>query len=270
MNRFIEVEQQKNTLAPIVGYQSYPLVSLNEALKPFLLKIDKAYKHCRYPSKHGLTRDEAAALLLYTMETGEHSFYRILNQVLCDTNRESAVPWFPFLRLFDSVLHKLPTVRGRVWRVASCDLSKFYQKNETVTWWGVSSCSSSIGVVQEFLGGVASSTVFMIEVVSGKNVAGYTMFPNEEEVILPMGTCLRVRDNALTFGQLHVIHLVEVDSQESPLPYPARWEANAVNVDRETNSLLICGSQNRRVMRWSRQSEIVIDNISCWELTMDK
>ncbi|CAF1394351.1 unnamed protein product [Rotaria sordida] len=47
-----------------------------------------------------------------------------------------------------------------------------------------------------------------------------------------------------------------------------------VLIDKETNSLIICDSRNRRVVRWSRRSgttqgEIFIDNISCWGLAMD-
>ena len=47
-----------------------------------------------------------------------------------------------------------------------------------------------------------------------------------------------------------------------------------VIVDKETDSLIICDYENRRVMRWSRRSrtsgETIIDNISCWGLTMDQ
>ncbi|CAF0958644.1 unnamed protein product [Rotaria sordida] len=47
-----------------------------------------------------------------------------------------------------------------------------------------------------------------------------------------------------------------------------------VLIDKETDSLIICDSVNRRVVRWSRRSgttqgEILIDNIKCWGLTMD-
>ena len=221
MNRFTEFEQQEKTLSPIIGYSAYPLVTLNEALKPFISKInglqgliDDAYRHCQYPSQHNLTRDEAAALLLYTVEAGDYSFYRILNQVLRDADRRKVVPWFPFLRLFDSAFSKLPTIRGCVWRGVSCDISKLYKKNETVTWWNVSSCSSSVKVVQEFLEDNDDSTLFMIEVVGGKDLAGYSIFPTEEEIILSMGTRLHVKDNALRYGKLHLIHLIEIDNQE--------------------------------------------------------
>ncbi|CAF1116806.1 unnamed protein product [Rotaria sp. Silwood1] len=45
-------------------------------------------------------------------------------------------------------------------------------------------------------------------------------------------------------------------------------------VDKETNSLIICDRQNRRVVRWSRRSdttqgEILIDNIRCFGLALD-
>jgi hypothetical protein len=51
----------------------------------------------------------------------------------------------------------------------------------------------------------------MIEIQNGKDLAGYTQFPNENEVVLPPGTTLRVISNPLraTDG-LHIVHLEEV------------------------------------------------------------
>ncbi|CAF3321077.1 unnamed protein product [Rotaria sp. Silwood2] len=47
-----------------------------------------------------------------------------------------------------------------------------------------------------------------------------------------------------------------------------------VSIDKDTDSLIICDRDNRRVLRWSRRSgtnqgEILIDNISCFGLFMD-
>ncbi|CAF4238386.1 unnamed protein product, partial [Rotaria sordida] len=47
-----------------------------------------------------------------------------------------------------------------------------------------------------------------------------------------------------------------------------------VLIDKETDSLIICDLENRRVVQWSRRSgttqgEILIDNIACERLTMD-
>ncbi|CAF3334111.1 unnamed protein product [Rotaria socialis] len=48
-----------------------------------------------------------------------------------------------------------------------------------------------------------------------------------------------------------------------------------VLIDKETNSLIICDRDNRRVVRWSRRSgttqgEILVDNIQCYGLAMDE
>ncbi|CAF4720862.1 unnamed protein product, partial [Rotaria socialis] len=48
-----------------------------------------------------------------------------------------------------------------------------------------------------------------------------------------------------------------------------------VLIDKETDSLIICDQGNRRVVRWSRRSdttqgEILIDNIDCFGVAMDK
>ncbi|CAF1475259.1 unnamed protein product, partial [Adineta steineri] len=47
-----------------------------------------------------------------------------------------------------------------------------------------------------------------------------------------------------------------------------------VIVDKKNDSLIICDRGNRRVVRWPRQNgkngEIIIPNIHCWGLTMDK
>ncbi|CAF4700534.1 unnamed protein product, partial [Rotaria magnacalcarata] len=48
-----------------------------------------------------------------------------------------------------------------------------------------------------------------------------------------------------------------------------------VLIDKETDSLIICDRDNRRVVRWSRRSgttqgEILIDNIDCYGLAMDE
>ncbi|CAF1162839.1 unnamed protein product [Adineta steineri] len=216
-NRFTEFHEEKKNLSPIAGYWAYPLVPLSQSLSKVAdqinelnRSIDEAMKHCHYPSEHGLSRDESAAILLYTMEADEYSFYIALNRILRDENRRKAVPWFSYLRLFDSGLRKLPTVKGCIWRGVSHDISHDYKKNDELTWWSITSCSLAVEVVEDFLNSKKNATLFMIEAVNAKNIAGYTLFPTEEEAILPMGTKLRVRSNAMKHGNLRVIHLVEI------------------------------------------------------------
>ncbi|CAF1348410.1 unnamed protein product [Rotaria sp. Silwood1] len=54
----------------------------------------------------------------------------------------------------------------------------------------------------------------MIEAVNGRNIAGYTMYPDEEEVILGVGTQLRVKDIGFQHGNLRVVQLEELDGND--------------------------------------------------------
>ncbi|CAF3937607.1 unnamed protein product [Rotaria sp. Silwood1] len=52
------------------------------------------------------------------------------------------------------------------------------------------------------------------------------------------------------------------------------YEPTDVLIDRQTDSLIICNKENRRVIRWpcrsgTTQGEILCDNIKCWGLVMD-
>ncbi|CAF1258364.1 unnamed protein product [Adineta steineri] len=217
-SRFTDCYSEKQS-GPIGGYWRYPLVSLKDALAPISSKTDgldrdikEAYDHCHFPSEHGLTKDEAAALFLYTLEAGAYSFYAILNRALRDDERRKLTPWFSYLKLFDTALEKLPTVKGCIWRGVPKNVSQDYVMDTVKTWWSVNSCSSIVKVVQDFLSSDDDSTLFMIEAANGKDLAGYTNYPDEKEVLLKMGTKLRVKSNAMKHGKLHVIHLVEIDN----------------------------------------------------------
>ena len=219
INRFTSSDDLNKALTPIASYENYPLVSLKEALKPVSVSckinglqrsVDEAYQHCHYPSPDGLTRDESAAIYLYSMETGEDSLYQHLNRILRDANRQKIVPWFYLLKLLDSALAKVPIVKGSIWRGVPLDVSEQYQRDELVTWSSFSSCSSLVEVVEGFLKPNQNSTLFMIEAVDGRDISAYCMYRNEEEVLLKMGTQLRVKSNGLKRNDLRLIHLVEI------------------------------------------------------------
>jgi hypothetical protein len=220
MSRYLDIEIDNKKLPPIGAYWQHTLLPLREALQPVMSRfdqldrsIDEAIKQCCYPSKHQLTRDESAAVFLYTMDGGDNSFYRVLNEALRSENRRALRSWFGFLKLFDTALAKLPTVQKCVWRGVNGNISQQFKKGQTVTWWTVSSCSVSLEIVQDFLGSDKNATLFMIEAKKAKDISGYTSFPDEKEVLLAPGTQLYVESNALHHdGGLHVVHLVEVQS----------------------------------------------------------
>ncbi|CAF3250236.1 unnamed protein product, partial [Rotaria sp. Silwood2] len=169
--------------------------------------------------EHGLTKDQSAAVYIYTMEWGNTTLYRILNKALRSENRQELKIWFSYLKLFDTALDKLPTVKEVVWRGVPLDIGKSFTKNQIVTWWTINSCSSSVNVIKNFLGNDKNSTLFLIETIKGIKISGYTEYENEDEIILRMGSQFRVKSD--TLDQLHgshVVHLIEIDdNNDQPL-----------------------------------------------------
>ena len=224
MHKFTNIDYKPTRLPPVYGYRTHPLLPLRQALDPILFRIDQldefiktAKTACHFPSEHGLTRDESASIYLYTMDWGEQSLFRVLNDALRVADRSVLVPWHGYLKLIDTALKKLPSVQMILWRGVNVDISKNYKGGEEVTWWSFNSCSSQVKVVKQFLGFV--STLFTIEAKNGKCISNYSNFPEENEVILGLGTRLRVVSDALDHSSLNVVHLVELsdENQEEKL-----------------------------------------------------
>jgi hypothetical protein len=175
------------------------------------IKIAKT--ECHFPSEHGLTREESASIYLYTMDWGDQSLYRLLNEALRVKDRSVLVPWHGYLKLLYTALQKLPSLKQNLWRGVNGDITKNYKEDEELTWWSFNSCSSAIKVVENFLGSV--STLLMIEAKNGKLISAYSNFPQENEVILGLGTRLRVVSDALNHASLKVIHLVELSDENN-------------------------------------------------------
>lgn len=218
--RFADIDVTEKNLPPIFGYRNAPLVSLEEAVNGLLSKVlglDEqvkwAKKRCHFPSEHGLTKDESAAIYLYTMEGGVENFYEIINNALRSRDRPALKPWIPYLKLFTTAIEKLPLVRGNIWRGIRENVTNLFKRDEEFTWWSINSCSSDIDVVQQFLS--TDGTLFLIEALNGRKVSGYSHIPNENEIILGPGTQLTVVGGSLiSSGGLHIVHLRETNDDD--------------------------------------------------------
>lgn len=214
--RYANIDIAEKNLPPIFGIRDLPLVSLEEATEPLELKVlglkeqvKYAKKNCHFPSEHGLTKDESAAVYLYTIEATIANFYEVLNKNLRQRDRSTVRPWLNYLKLFFTAVEKLPLVKGNLWRGVRVDVSKSFNRDEEFTWWSISSCSLHISVISQFL--THSGTLFMIEALNGRNISGYSSVSSENEVILLPGTELHVVDNSLDHSSgLHIIHLRQV------------------------------------------------------------
>jgi hypothetical protein len=195
-------DEVREELPAIVGVFDTPLMPFPDAAAPVarLLRgldyyVKRSYdfgaQKAGTPAAGELTRDEVAALYLYTCES---SFYRQLNATLRDANRTRVAPYFPYLRLFFAALSRLQGRRESLWRGVALDLRPQYPQGGTVTWWGVSSCTSKRSVAQAFLGGHGRRMLFEVVPVQAVGIRNYSAFTGEEEYILAPGTQLQVLD----------------------------------------------------------------------------
>lgn len=203
----------------VIGYAQEPLLPLADACAPLVnivhdifRYVSIALKHTPHDGSDGLTRDESAAIRLYTMEwTGGHkSLYFILNKTLETENREHLRPWFKYLKLFLTALVHLECVPLRtVWRGVRKDISDEFPPGAQVTWWTFSSCTTTINVLENhlYLGRDGPRTLFSIEAFNGRNIRAHSNYDIEDEVLLLPGTYMEVQSQLNPAPDLHIIHL---------------------------------------------------------------
>jgi hypothetical protein len=211
----------KRMLAPLDGYEKFPVVSLEEAVQPLVDIVPRVERNvfvvkqnCQQP-KDGLTSDESAAIMLYTLESNTHedSLYVILNGTLRSEQRQKLKPWFLYLRLMLTALTRLPSERRAVFRGVRGDLQEQYAKGSTCIWWSFSSCTSSIEVLEceSFFGQVGTRTLFHIDCLAGKDIKNHSFMQQEDEILLLPARQLVVTSVLNSGNGLHIIQLKETE-----------------------------------------------------------
>ena len=212
------VSEPQRILPPIQGFQDEPLVSLEEAVKPLASivqdinqMIHTVKDHCHQP-EDGLSKDESASIMLYTLEWGppQRPFYSILNEKLRAKKRAELTPWSLYLRLFIHALSKLPSSEQRViYRGVKKDLASEYLEGTERVWWAFSSCSLSIGVLESIIGRTGKRTIFNITCNSAKDISRHSFYPEEREVLLYPARQFKVRSSLNAGNELYIIDLEE-------------------------------------------------------------
>jgi len=159
--------------------------------------------------------EQMAAINIYTREWGQPpSLYTVLNNRLRSESREELKPFFPYLQLLISSLIKLaPPYEGPVWRGVSQDLSEQYKRGSKIFWWGFSSCTMDMNILENnmFLGITGDRTLFNIHCKKGFDVKQYSSAPTESEILLLPGTYFEVSSVLNVGNGLHIIELKELD-----------------------------------------------------------
>ncbi|CAF4995561.1 unnamed protein product, partial [Rotaria sp. Silwood1] len=219
------VQERLEYIAPIGGYEEMLLVPLEEAVEPLVPILPAVQSHayvakqrCKNPAD-GLTQDESASIMLYTMgwKPLDKCLYFVLNDTLRSTDRQQKLePWYLFMRLFLNALFRLPSLAKTAYRGVKLDLSKCYIQGQTIVWWGFSSCTTAVGVLQSelFLGMTSTRTMFTLQCQSARDIRKHSYYPGEDEVLLMAATQFKVV-SCLNQGNLHIIQL-----EETSPPFP--------------------------------------------------
>jgi hypothetical protein len=219
--RFVDMaDEWQQMLPPLKGFEHMPLVTLEEATKPLIEQVPDIehmvdnVRRSQGKPKHGLTVEESASIVLYSMQwtAVDTSFYSILNSTLRSPARQQRLPpWFLYLKLLITALAKLPSSSGTtICRGVKMHFKDGYKTGDKRVWWGFSSCTSSVAVLDRFMGLSGDRTLFMIESNTGKSIMEYSAFPEEMEILLLPGREFEVMSRLDSKDGLHIIQLMEI------------------------------------------------------------
>ncbi|MGW4514398.1 ADP-ribosyltransferase domain-containing protein [Streptomyces sp. NPDC004393] len=220
LDRLSSVKDEGLVLDAITGVFDTPLMDFRDAVAPVAAllpgldrHVDRSHefgKRRADEASSGLPVDAIAALYLYTCES---AFYREINATLRSPDRTRLLPYLPYLRLLFSAVSQLPARTQPLWRGVALDLRAQYPLGRTVTWWGVSSCTSELGVAKAFLGSRGKRTLFEVVPTRAVSIRDFSAFTGEEEFILPPGTQLKVTDVKAERSGLYTVKLTELQEQ---------------------------------------------------------
>ena len=232
-NRLTDTPEKPVFLAPIDGWQDAPILTVEKTVEGLGIPyVANSAIHAKEFAENyideneetnNLTEDEIASIVLYTQET----LYRKLNLTLYERDRNKVKPYFPYIKLLNTALEKLPRYENRVWRgiQPKTDISKNYKKGKKFRWWGYTSATKEGNVVERFLGkGDGMKVLFRIDSKTGVEIEKMSVF-DEAEVLFASGTQFEVKD-VINITQNHmIIELNEISSILTPteiLPPPPK------------------------------------------------
>lgn len=240
MNRFIEFNYHDEASPAIDEYETKETVSIDTMLEPFLASTDQLEDHLKKAkflpnmnTQHGLNEDQIAAVYLYADDWSENSLHRQLNQALQSGNKETIKPWLGFLKLLNSALEKLPTVKGTIYRGLPKNIETQLKDKSEIVLWQYVSCSTSSGIINSILD--ENSIVCSIESLSAKNITGYTPYSADFEVLLLPGTFLHIKSTNC-FEEINVVNDTEMTSLQET--------CETENDDKTNKSVIIFSAGN--------------------------
>ena len=123
-----------------------------------------------------------------------------------------------YLKLLLTGLYKLPPITVTVYRGVKLDLAMHYPQGRDVVWWGFSSATANVQVLEnpEFLGVDGKRTMFAISCREAVDIERYSALGHEKERLLLPGTCFEV-EGTLNAGNGLVIVQLQQNTDEPSL-----------------------------------------------------
>ncbi len=171
--------------------------------------------NCSSP-EDGLTPDESASIMLYTMEWSpkENSFCYFLNKALRTNDKQQSQPWFLYLKLIFHALSKLKSKHRTVYRGVMNDVSANYPLRCEIVLLEFTTCATSVKTLEEeqHFGNTGTRTLFAIECESSKDISQHSFRKTKDEILLMPGRRLQVYSCLNPDNDLHIIQMKEITS----------------------------------------------------------
>ena len=180
--------------------------------------IDLIVKDCQIrilnmTNSKNLTNDDVFALALYTyeLEDGEReeNFYYQLNKMLQKRSVDKMKIWSDYLFHLQNALSRLPNKECQVYRGIpfTHEIVTNYKLGRRIYFTAFTSTTSDKSKAMEFAG--TDGVVLSIHVFTGKSIKEYSMFPEEEEILLSPNVAFSVSKSLFKEGDTQFVELIE-------------------------------------------------------------
>ena len=195
---FEEIEEEDTGLNPIEGVMDLEIPATLEAaisnccpltsIKQSVHQGKKLSSEQAGGPTRKMTADQYGAIMLYT----SNAIYKDLNKVLREEKRKAVEKYFKYLRLLLDSADALPQKKVQLWRGIGCALN--YKEGDTITWWGVSSCTSEQKVARNFMNNCGGDcSMLTLDTKTAIDISPMSFYSSEKESLLMPGTQLKVK-----------------------------------------------------------------------------
>lgn len=232
--RMTDADEDGAVRGPLDGiFTKAKEVSLEEALAPISeVHRQSLLRTCRVKAQQlerkypHMSADRRGVLVAYSaeLEPSSDSPYWKCNGALRSQVRTDVRPWVSFIWLCLNALADLQpsdhTTLYRGYKKDIADLGENFQMGATLVLSGFTSVSWSLNAMQTFVGDSGDRTIVVFNVHrKPRSIAAFSLFPAEQEVVLPPNTMWKVEGHVSLGHGLTMVQANEIESNCDLMPY---------------------------------------------------